>query len=83
MHAADTTASTELLFYIFEQNHNCTMPGQQVDLETLQDVANKLRIHSIVSTSACNSGYVLLLIFTKLKYIYAKETNNHDFISST
>lgn len=39
------------------------MPGQkQVDYEALAEIANRLRIHSVNATTACNSGYVIILI---------------------
>lgn len=30
-------------------------------IQELKDIANKLRIHSVVQTTAANSGYVLIL----------------------
>lgn len=38
------------------------MPGEQeFNIGVLQDIANKLRIHSVTSTTAANSGYDIFL----------------------
>ncbi|XP_065165310.1 transketolase-like protein 2 isoform X2 [Atheta coriaria] len=70
------------------------MPGQKVDKQELCDIANRLRIHSVTSTSAANSGHptscssiaeiMSVLFFNTMRYKVSapKDASNDRFVLS-
>ena len=59
------------------------MPAhQQVDYDILADIANRIRIHSVTSTSACNSGWQIQIEFYR-SILYKFLTYNGNNLSVT